>query len=547
MGDTAEVASMEGANWDRLEGGPSQHVGVVASEPHVADRTQTWYGLIRASFDGEPCFRWNMANVAGCNVGPMRTVSDMRTSPWGMPIADVPNRKIHVVMLAGSEAAPTRVAVVDGVVRTGSDDWLLVGVEMLVAAGSRRVVGAEPKPALLPVVTWPTTFNNVHGVAVVEVKPLDWHQVKHPAMLIAHTIGDDEDPAKREFGLVDPGTSFAMIPITIGRMRTQENALVKMMELDSLADISTQIGFLTDDVEYETTGHDEVSAPAEFLASVRSIEGAMAEDQQGDVYESLCWLGSWRPESNTHSGNLRRVSRGLLPSGCYKFATEVQKIRSGYDQTGDDDVSHGMRVLDVGSGDGLVVLCLGAIGARAGWEVRGIELPCPRSCDHGACAQGAWSKWVDTMHDKHPLLHFIAEQATKSVIAADATSDDDDVVNLWKWADVIFMNNLCWGNESVGSIDGCQVTTMSKMMHSLCTHGKIKKPPTLVVTTQALHLSGRTASHGRNERHQPYQSHQKQARMIRTFEIPADGFDWGTADATLRCYVHQLESVETTR
>ena len=114
-----------------------------------------------------------------------------------------------------------------------------------------------------------------------------------------------------------------------------------------------------------------------------------------------------------------------------------------------------------------MVLSLGTIGARAGWEVRGIELPCKQTCSHDACPLGAWQRWVRSMYNAHPLLHSIAEAARGLVVIADATSEADRVARLWKWADVIFMNNLCFDNEPVDAIHGTKVTTMSKMMHSL--------------------------------------------------------------------------------
>ena len=62
----------------------------------------------------------------------------------------------------------------------------------------------------------------------------------------------------------------------------------------------------------------------------------------------------------------------------------------GYNTTGSGDFPPGIRVFDIGSGDGVVVLSLGAIGARAGWEVRDIELPCKQTCNDDDCPLGAW-------------------------------------------------------------------------------------------------------------------------------------------------------------
>ena len=101
-----------------------------------------------------------------------------------------------------------------------------------------------------------------------------------------------------------------------------------------------------------------------------------------------------------------------------------------------------------------------------------------------------------------PFVHSIAEAARELVVTADATSDAEEVVRLWKWADVIFMNNLCFDSEPVDAIHGTRVTTMSKMMHSLCAHGTIQEPPTLVITTCALHLPARTASHAQTQRNE---------------------------------------------
>ena len=65
---------------------------------------------------------------------------------------------------------------------------------------------------------------------------------------------------------------------------------------------------------------------------------------------------AWRPESNTYLTDFRRVSRGLLPAGCLEFATAVAKFR-GHSTTGYGDIPPGIRVLDIGSGDGVVVPC----------------------------------------------------------------------------------------------------------------------------------------------------------------------------------------------
>ena len=527
------MASREGAGWDKLDGGPAVHVVVDAAEAHTTN--YTWYGQIECTFEGTGCVRWNMASVAGCTLGPMRTVAAMRRDTWRLAITNVPDNKIHAVMLRTlpGNGQPPRVAIVDGVCKTGSGEWQLVGVEMVV---SERSGGVADK--LLPLVSWPADT-----ILDALVKPLPWEQVTHPAILIAHTVhvGDDDvEPAARQFGLVDPGTSFAMIPITIGRLRGQSDSLVRFMELNSVADISAQIGTRKDMGEDDITGVDNRSAPAEFLESVQTIQGALAEAHLENVYESLCWLGSWRPESNTYLTDFRRVSRGLLPAGCLEFATAVAKFR-GHITTGYGNIPPGIRVLDIGSGDGVVVLCLGAIGARAGWEVRGIELPCKPSCIHDACPLGAWHQWLRSMYDAHPLLHSIAEAARELVVTADATSDAEEVVRLWKWADVIFMNNLCFDSEPVDAIHGTKVTTMSKMMHSLCAHGTIQEPPTLVITTCALHLPARTASHAQTQRNEAYQQGTKQVRQLGTFHMPATGYDWGKDGATLECFVHALE------
>ena len=60
------------------------------------------------------------------------------------------------------------------------------------------------------------------------------------------------------------------------------------------------------------------------------------------------------------------------------------------------------------------------------------------------------------MYDAHPLLHSIAEAARELVVIADATCEADEVVRLWKWADVIFMNNLCFDSEPVDAIHGTE-------------------------------------------------------------------------------------------
>ena len=142
------------------------------------------------------------------------------------------------------------------------------------------------------------------------------------------------------------------------------------------------------------------------------------------------------------------------------------------------------------------------------------------------------------MYDAHPLL------TRELVVTADATSEADEVVRLWKWADVTSMNNLCFDGGTVDAIHGARVTTMSKMVHSLCAHGTIQEPPALVITTRALHLRARTASHAQNQRNEPYQQGRKQVRQVGTFHMPATGYSWGKDGATLECFVHALEPTQ---
>jgi hypothetical protein len=88
VGTIAIVASREGEGWDKLTGGPALHVVVDAPEAHTTN--YTWYGQIMCTFEGISYVRWNMASVAGCTLGPMRTVAAMRNDPWRLPITNVP-------------------------------------------------------------------------------------------------------------------------------------------------------------------------------------------------------------------------------------------------------------------------------------------------------------------------------------------------------------------------------------------------------------------------------------------------------------------------
>ena len=162
MGTIAIVASREGAGWDKLDGGPALHVVVDAAEAHTTN--YTWYGQIMCTFEGTGYVRWNMASVAGCTLGPMRTVAAMRNEPWLLPITNVPDSKIHAVMLRALPGQPRRVAIVDGVGKTGSDEWQLVGVEMVV---SERSGGVADK--LLPLVSWPADHDPGRACQTVAV------------------------------------------------------------------------------------------------------------------------------------------------------------------------------------------------------------------------------------------------------------------------------------------------------------------------------------------------------------------------------------------
>ena len=227
---------MSGAFWTESSWrGGALHVAVNAQKTHATNYPM--YGQITSTFEGTGCVRWNMARVDGCTVGPMWTVAAMRHAPWLLSIGNVADSKIYAVMLRALPSKPTRVAMVDGVCKTGCGEWQLVGVEMVVSEGSGGVADK-----LLPLASWPAT-TSLGDIAAVPVKSLPWADVARPAILIAHSMGDaDVAPADREFGLVDPGTSFAMIPITIGRMRGQLVSLARVLELNSVADILAQIG-----------------------------------------------------------------------------------------------------------------------------------------------------------------------------------------------------------------------------------------------------------------------------------------------------------------
>ena len=106
--------------------------------------------------------------------------------------------------------------------------------------------------------------------------------------------------------------------------------------------------------------------------------------------------------------------------------------------------------------------------------VRAIELPCKPTRKHKACPLGVWHGGLGSIYDAHPSLHSVAEAARELVVIADATCQADKVPRLWWCADYIFMNNLCFDSETVDAINGTKVTTMSKMMHSLCAHGTIQ-------------------------------------------------------------------------
>ena len=86
MGTIAIVASREGVGWDKLPGGSALHVVVDAPEAHTTN--YTWYGKIMCNFEGTGYVRWSMAGVAGCILGPIRTVAAKRNEPWLLPITN---------------------------------------------------------------------------------------------------------------------------------------------------------------------------------------------------------------------------------------------------------------------------------------------------------------------------------------------------------------------------------------------------------------------------------------------------------------------------
>ena len=453
-------------------------------------------------------------------MGPLRTVAEMRRHPWRLRINGIADSKIHAVAMATGE-----VAVVDGVARTGSGaGWTLVGVRMATAstAGPRR---------LLPTVTWPDTVHSEDVSTFVPLGLLPWADVRSPVILVAHSAFGDTPPEQGFFGVIDPGVGFAMLPIALGRMRPRMVGVAKALELDSVADVCTYLGEANTNASNRTG-----SASGEFLSSLETARPAMLKQGLDDAWRSLEWLGLWRPCVNTQAPAhmSRRVSRGLLPAGAWALRECILSYCCRTGSSCNIDATP-VKVLDVGSGDGAVVICLGAMG----FEARGIELPCPVSCTHNGCPVRTWRKWLEHLGSSHPMLTPLAHRVEQSVLLADATHLSPEVAEWWGWADVVFINNLCFDNElrtMSGRTGSGKCTTNSLMLNALCTAGATN---TLVITSRALCHGPKTPA---NAAGRPYTHGGRQVRSIATHQVPPNGYNWGQPGAPLDLYVHVLEA-----
>jgi hypothetical protein len=239
----------------------------------------------------------------------------------------------------------------------------------------------------------------------------------------------------------------------------------------------------------------------------------------------LQWIALSRPDVvlQTNSRKPESISRGLLPSGSATVVFQAQKWRTEWARVHDRLISNSnVEFLDVGSGDASVLLTVSVVtaGPDGPWRVSGIE--------HTPGVHATSIEWLTRIGRECPVMSDAVADIQRKIFCRDATSSTDaQVVRCFGEADVIFINNLCFGAtlKTGGRTINMQLTDS---MLKFCT---VKATPTLIITTAALT--------GVNDRTLMV-LHGNLLAQVGSFEIDRSGYNWGREGMPLTLYMHTI-------
>jgi hypothetical protein len=248
-------------------------------------------------------------------------------------------------------------------------------------------------------------------------------------------------------------------------------------------------------------------------------------DQCVEVTEALQWIALSRPDVvlQTKSTKPESISRGLLPSGSAMVVFQAKAWRTEWARVHDRTISNSdVEFLDVGSGDGSVLLTVSVVtaGPDGPWRVAGIE--------HTPGVHATSIEWLTRVGRECPMMSDAVADIQRNIFCRDATSSaDPHVVRSFGEADVIFINNLCFGAtlQTGGRTINMQLTDS---MMKFCT---VKATPTLIITTAALT--------GVNDRTLMV-LHGNLLAQVGSFEIDRSGYNWGREGVPLTLYMHTI-------
>ena len=511
---SVDVERMEGADWAKLRATANGlHWALIVNLGSGASELQrNGRGPHKSLLPGteEPWLRWNTSQLGGYSLGPSRTMTSLRRRPWQLPMEDLCDMPFNAVYLDNGDS----VAVLDGVAcpaglrSDGRGTWSLVGVVLPLCLAPGASLSLLPRLMLSPP-------KNASGIMMpLEVIPLSrvWKPV-----LLAVNVNPNDASGGLSVSVIDTRDTFSMIPIVSGRLHdqmkhvhtavnTRQANAAKYMQMDTLVDIGRHLG-----EPWDVELHDLPQQQAEYWSSACVLLNPKCR-------LALQWVALSRPEFvwQSDSSKPESISRGLLPSGSEAIIREVLHFRSAFRSE-----EHAVRFLDVGSGDGGVVVAVSVLTAELNWEVSGIEI----ALDVHAVSH----QWIHAIRRQCPALSSAMEQLAACLFARDASNQQDPVVvRCLQQADAIFINNLCF-NQTIKRGSGGQTLNM-QLINSMLKFCALKRTPVVVVTTEQMTASDRN----------PLKLHGSVLRKVSEFDIPAGGYNWGNAGQPLRAYLHSI-------
>lgn len=192
------IADIEGANIQCSHDNLQSLVVAMPVNPSRSDR-----GLWRCNHvhTGEPCYRSNSSHLHGCQLGPLRSMAELRRSPWVVNLSRLEGSSLFAMALREGG-----VCLLDGAVSCDGICWQLVGAKLSVA----ELESSLPSLALPFVPTCEVTD-------MLAVGPLDWACLLKPLLMAFNTNGS--------ISIIDPGHNFNMVPLAQGRLATRKDRM----------------------------------------------------------------------------------------------------------------------------------------------------------------------------------------------------------------------------------------------------------------------------------------------------------------------------------